>query len=396
MILEPKDNRSNDLILAISLGSKSSAMLTRSDGTIVAILIEESYTGIKNDSSFPINCITNLLNTLSKSNIYQLTVTLNHWFNSTNSNRTWDRYYTDIEKFINTVYKDYNIVVKRVIESNDLHNSLAETTKCYFESEYQTYIESNKDQPITILVSNRFGNFENVISIYKWKNIESFSNGEEPIIKKLKDFKSSISMMQQIASKMLGLFEYDPENGIMTYEQYEPIKKLPASKFKIYSNWKKWDEHDTYKDDVIYNNNKISCEEMIGRAIDKSNDIYDNRPINIKKIEQINAYYNALFEPMTDGEIIKYVHTFSYNALYNLIKPHTDRLVLLSGDSFVGKRIPRKLRNEFSENIIIDPIWFDNLSIIGSTNKILENIYYTSINMKNIHNENKIKQDENK
>ena len=384
MDIKKKDNRNNDLILAISLGSKSSAMLTSSDGTIIDIFKEETYTGIKNDSSFPINCITNLLNTLSKSKIYQLTITLNHWFNSTNSNRTWDRYYTDIEKFISIVYKDYNIIVKRVIEANDLHDNLAETTKCYFESKYEKFIESNQDKPITILVSNRFGNFENIISVYKWKNIESFSNGEEPIVKKLKDFKSSISMMQQIASKKLGLLEYDPGNGIMTYEQYKPIKKLPVSKFKIYSDWKKWDEYDTYKDSVIYSNNKISCESMIGRAINKSNDIYDNRPINIKKIEQINAYYNSLFEPMSNEEIIEYVHTHSYNALYNLIKPHTKGLVLLAGDSFVGRRIPKKLRNEFGDNIIIDPIWFDNLSIIGSTNKILENIYYTSINLENL------------
>lgn len=368
-----KDNRTNDLILSISLGSKSSALLVKADGNIIGAYKEEHFSGIKNDSSFPIKSIFKLLDSLNIQDIYQMTVTLNHWFNSKTSNRTWDRYYTDVEKIINSKYS--NIIIKRTIEGNDLHDSLAECAKAYV---LYNKIEL-KNTKITILVANRFGNFENVVSTYKWKNFQSFMNDDEPESNKLKDLSSSIGMMQQIASKNAGFSEYDINRGLMTIK-CDLIKT--KSNLNLYDKQQDWNKYDSYSEQNLFQNSKqISSEEMISRAIKKSKDIYDFRPINIKKIEQINEYYYPIFTKNIDlVEKSSLIKSMTKDVLLKLIKPHLDGNIILIGDVFVSDKINEALKNESKHSFIVCPLLEDNSAIFGSANKVLENIYYKELN----------------
>jgi hypothetical protein len=380
MIFEKSDNRNQDLILAISLGSKSSAMLTRSDGSIIGAFKEEHFTGVKNDSSFPVNSIINLFSTLSSESLYMLTVTITHWFNSKHSDKTWERYYVDIKEFINNAFPHHHIAIKKIIEANDLHNCLCETARSYVLSKE---IDLNHGKPITIIVANRFGNFENVASTYKWEDYDSFLNGEDPEINKLKDFKSSIGMMQQIASKLAGYLEYDVTRGLLTLEHDEPIRKVSRKGLSLYGKQDDWYEYDRYKEPILFDNTK-KTEDLINRAIRKTRDVDDYRPLNVKKLDQLNEHYIEFFKDMDIEKLTTYVQDKSYQALSNLIFPHKDGHVILIGDAFASDKVNEKLKHLYRNQMIFSPLLEDNMAIFGATSKILEKIYYNRLDLKDI------------
>jgi len=380
MVFEKYDNRNDELILAISLGSKSSAMLTRSNGNIIGAYKEEHFTGIKNDSSFPVNSVIDLLNQLPDDSLYQITIAITHWFNSKNSNKTWERYYTDVKDLIKTVFKDKLFVIKKIIEAHDLHDCLSETARCNILSNHQDIDEG----PITVIVANRFGNFENVASTYKWNDKKSFIEGQEPEINKLKDFKSSIGMMQQIGSRMAGYLEYDINRSLLNIDNDYPIQKITSSGLSLYGNQKDWIKYDRFNEQVLFALTETSREENINRAIRKSKDIYDYRPLNVKKLDMLNDYYIDMFSGMSSVQIMTYIQNKSYQALSKLIKPHIKGNVVLIGDVFSSKKINKELRKLSKKEMIISPLLEDNSAIFGATNKILEKIYYNTLNLKTI------------
>lgn len=383
MIIEKYNNRDEELILAISLGSKSSALLTKSTGEILGSFKEEQFTNIKNDSSFPINSVEKLLNTYLKYNLYQITVTITHWFNSKNSNKTWERYYTDIRSLISVITKDKNVVIKKIIESNDLHYCLSDTARSYTLSNNLLDLD---DKPVTVIVCNRFGNFENVISTYNWENKQSFIEGKEPKINKLNDFKSSIGIMQQIASKICGYSEYDINRSLLT--QYNDFKVSNIDDIEIYKNPEKWTYHNTYNDKVLFNSN-ISNEDLVNDAIKKSKDVYDYRPLNVKKIEQINMFYSEDFKKYEYNEVLEYIQNYTYTAFCDIIKPFLNGDIIVIGDAFVSKKINDKVKELTNNKFIVSPLLEDNSAIFGATNKILEKIYYNILCLKNINTINR-------
>lgn len=379
MIFSKIDNRNKDLILAISLGSKSSALLTQSDGSIIGAYKEEHFTGIKNDSSFPIHSVISLLSELPDDTLYQLTITITHWFNSRNSDKTWERYYTDVKDLIKTAFKNKHFVIKKIIEANNLHDCLAETARSYILSCED--VDDFSNDPITIIVANRFGNFENVASTYTWWKFSDFKEGEEPIVNKLNDFKSSIGMMQQIASKHAGYLEYDITKGLLTLNNDYEIQKTRSNGLSLYSKQSDWDKYDRYKDTVLFDISEVSHEEIISRALRKSKDIYDYRPISVKKIDQLNDHYTSIFRDMNKEQIVSYVYNKTYQALSDLITPHKDGHVILIGDAFISDDINEELEKICKKKMIVSPFLEDNTAIFGATNKILEKIYYNSLDL---------------
>jgi len=380
MVFKKSDNRNQDLILAISIGSKSSACLTRSTGEIISAYKEEHFTGVKNDSSFPIRSVLTLLSNLPAENFYVLTITVTHWFNSKHSDKTWDRYYVDVKELISNKIINRNFVIKKIIESNNIHDCLCETARSYALSRDANL---NNGKPVTVIVANRFGNFENVASTYKWDDFDSFLNGEDPEINKLKDFKSSIGMMQQIGSRIFDYLEYDIYRGLMTLHNELPVEKTSSEGLSLYSKQKDWYQYDRYQEPTLYAKSK-NTEDLINRAIRKTRDVEDYRPLNVKKLDQLNEKYIKMFDDMDKNQVIKYLQDKSFQALSKLIKPHLDGHIILVGDAFISRKVNESLRNLTMNQFLVCPLLEDNNAIFGATNKILEKIYYNRIDLSDI------------
>lgn len=357
------NNRECEMILSISLGSKSSCMLAKSDGTILNVYKEESFTLVKNDSSFPMNSINNIIkNNFEKRKIYFLTITITHWFNSKYQDKTWERYYIDIKEYIKTVFKDYNIVVKKIIESNNLHDCLMSTAKCY--SIHKNLLENN-DKKVTIVVANRFGNYENCISTYTWNNSNDLKENLEPETNKLFNLENSLGLFQQIISKKLGFNEYDIYNSSLTLDHAHESEKTRIS-FDVYNNKDEWINH---KDKIL----------DITKYLDNLNkkDIYDYRPIDMKNLLAINNKFSETYMDYSEKELLDELFNVTYNSLNNLLKDYKDHKIIVIGDCFINS----KINNSLNYDLIVCPYKEDNCAIFGACDKVLEKIFYNRLKL---------------
>jgi predicted NodU family carbamoyl transferase len=285
-----KNNRDQEWILALSLGHNSSVVLAKSTGEIVTGYEEERLTKAKSDSSFPINALTKCLEKIAASAPKYKPVILNigvsHWFNNNIQNSTWNRYYLDIEKFIEKFFdfRSTISIIKRVETSFNHHSLHLDSIRPFVEANISAdQREKYSNKKTVVFVADGFGNQEEVMTLREYNDLNSYLKGDSDYKEyKLSNLNYSLGLMYQYVTSSVGMKENQDEYKFLGYESY--IQTVASNKSLLDSKINEL----VGKFDAAYN-------------LDNWQNLYDydnaaasthNTPINLDKLAKVKAFYH--------------------------------------------------------------------------------------------------------
>ena len=182
--------------LAISLGHNSSAVLIK-DGKVLGGYEEERFTGLKADSVFPIQSITELRDRFDlpkDTNAY-----VSHWF---------------IDAQLPASNKYWKPEVLRDLFPNGSVDSLTADFTHHDAHLESAMVFAGKDFAPTYhaIVADGFGNFGECISIYE------VTGGAYRILHRVFGFEKSMGMLYQYATAYMGMKMHNHEYKMLAYE----------------------------------------------------------------------------------------------------------------------------------------------------------------------------------
>jgi len=285
-----KNNRDQEWILALSLGHNSSVVLAKSTGEIVTGYEEERLTKAKSDSSFPINALTKCLEKIAASAPKYKPVVLNigisHWFNSHIQNSTWNRYYLDIEKFVEKFFdfRSTISIIKRVETGFNHHSLHLDSIRPFVEANISTeQREKYSNRKTVVFVADGFGNQEEVMTLREYDDLYSYLKGDTNYKEyKLSNLNYSLGLMYQYVTSSVGMKENQDEYKFLGYESY--IQTVASNKDLLDSKINDL----VGKFDAAYN-----LENWSGLYdYDSTNSSTHNTPINLDKLARVKQYYH--------------------------------------------------------------------------------------------------------
>ncbi len=283
--------------LAISLGHNSSAVLVK-DGRVLAGYEEERFTGVKSESSFPINAIEALRKRyrLPKDTDFYL----GHWFiNSripdiSNKHVNW-------EYLRSTFPNGQWSSLSPDLTHHDSHLESAMAFASPFEEEYHC------------VVMDGFGSFGECMSIYQ-------VNGEKyRLLHRVFGFEKSMGMLYQYATAFMGMKMHNHEYKMLAYEVHlqevlEPwevinlkmIAEEEATRYiKLTHNLQLTSEFDPVTDLAALPNVQLAINKMLTSVLKRMDLLqaseYDKRVVISwfvqHVVEMVVLTYVALYQP---------------------------------------------------------------------------------------------------
>jgi predicted NodU family carbamoyl transferase len=181
--------------LAISLGHNSSAILIR-DGVVVAGYEEERFTGLKADSSFPLQSISELIaryRPAKNANIY-----VGHWFIDATlpqSNKYWQPN-----------------IIKALFPQSEVFSLSADFTHHDSHLESAMVFGGDIAPEYHAIVADGFGSFGECISIYH------VQGKKYTLLNRVYGFEKSMGMLYQYATAFMGMKMHNHEYKMLAYE----------------------------------------------------------------------------------------------------------------------------------------------------------------------------------
>lgn len=333
------------LALALSLGHNSSAVLIK-DGEIINGYEEERFTGIKSESRFPSSAIDACLLDISG---FVDTVFITHW--STYSN------YLDMNDKHFDKYKLNSILgPETTVESQDElfthHDAHMEVARAYSgpETEYT-------------IVADGFGNFNEVLSIYKNDKLLYRSHG----------YGKSIGLLYQYTTAYLGMKMNQDEYKLLGYEAHilDVLSNYPqtAGQLQIAANKisKKYlkellDNKPGYElDSLLDTSALIKTRKEVSKLWRKT-----LSKLGFKSGKMSNIYDQRVIVSFILQWVVE-------NILVNIIRIYNIKSVTLVGGIFYNVKLNKSIMDKV-DKICVCPLAGDQGAGLGVYNKKMKNL----------------------
>lgn len=400
-----KNNRDQEWILALSLGHNSSVVLAKSTGDILTGYEEERLTKAKSDSSFPINaltkCLEKITNNTPKHKPVILNIGISHWFNSHIQNSTWNRYYIDIERFVEKFFdfRSTIVIIKRVETSFNHHSLHLDSIRPFIEANISSeQKEIYSDKKTIVYVADGFGNQEEVMTMREYDSLNAYLKGDS-IYKesKLSNLNYSLGLMYQYVTSSVGMKENQDEYKFLGYESYiqnvVTNKNLLDSKIDTLVN----------KFDAAYN-------------VDNWSELYNyhsaqssthNTPINLDKLAKVKSFYHE-FAKQTIAEFnlddMLFFDSYSKDSkrsqrilmgyilqqsvekiVVNIFKNYLDtHNILVVGGLFYNVKLNNRLMTSSKNLYCVMPLAGDQGCTIGILDNFLRDQYHRKLKLEKL------------
>ena len=338
--------------LLLTLGHNSSAVLVDGD-KVVCGYEEERLSKVKSDSAFPRLAIMECLNNEFCDSLD--TVYISYWNDSFDifSPESEDSSYQDKHydrKFLSTLCKQYGCKIKYLSKDFTHHDAHAYAALNFFENHAS---EEEKMQDFHVIVSDGFGNQEEVTTIYK-------KVGDQlQVVDKVYDYFSSVGLMYQYATAYCGMKMNEDEYKFLGYESHikEHLNDEQITKLYNYSN--------TFIDTFI-KRTQILTNTYVDDYV--PNDAY----INVGKLNVVRQWWNDAFDSYLDSvfglekedipvETLRcYIAAFIQNNIEQFIGhfviKHNIKNVILSGGIFYNVKLNNFVMNKIPGKICVYPL----------------------------------------
>lgn len=338
--------------LLLTLGHNSSAMLV-DDGKVLCGYEEERLSKVKSDSAFPRLAIMQCLNKIycpSLDKIY-----ISYWNDSFNifdkDNTTVDKHYD--RKFLSTLCKQYHCEIQYLSEDCTHHDAHAYAALNFFENH-----ATNNDQklPFHVIVSDGFGNREEVTTIYK------VDGDKLTKIDKVFNYFSSVGLMYQYATSFCGMKENEDEYKFLGYESHIDealndeqiilLKKYVEAFAKKYIGIAEVNKQEEHYTDYINVSKLSAVKEWWANEFDTMLEY-----LNFKKsehdIEKVRCVIAAFIQYIIE-------HFIGY-----FIEKHNIQNVILSGGIFYNVKLNNYIMNHIPGKICVYPLAGDQGAAVG-------------------------------
>jgi len=263
--------------LLLTLGHNSSA-IGISNGKIINGYEQERLTRTKSSSAFPIDAIKNIIGSGRANKIL-----ISHWYDDfdfykkTAANETFKRHYNN--EFIKGLGGEV-IALGKEFTHHDAH---AYSAIAFLESK-ATATQLKSGMPFHIIVSDGFGNGQEVVSIYKGNYGNTINHPNLHLVRRIYGYQNSLGLLYQYATSFCGMKENEDEYKFLGYESHITeycnqiqINYIQNSAYNFVYQW-------------IDNTNKD----------ESKSPIFDKTYINIDKLKEVKVNYHKVFQDMID------------------------------------------------------------------------------------------------
>lgn len=207
--------------LLLTLGHGSSAIYVEcSDDNHVTRKIgyeQERLSGIKSDSQFPIDAITEIFKHVSLSNMQKIGIYISHWFDDEIGDFAAFKpsKYMEHEhlKWLTTMFSP--TFIKFTNKSFTHHDAHAYSALGFFNDSIKE--EQKSKAPLHVIVADGFGTNKEVISVYTGR---CDGSNELKLEDRIHGYESSLGLMYQYATSFVGMKENQDEYKFLGYESH--------------------------------------------------------------------------------------------------------------------------------------------------------------------------------
>jgi len=338
--------------LLITLGHNSSCILT--DGNkIVCGYENERLSKVKSDSAFPSLAIRRCLD---QAYVHSLdTIYISYWNNDFSIFDIGSKYidkHID-RKFLDTICNHYGCKIKYLSDNLTHHDAHAYAALNFFENHA---IADEKKQDFHVIVSDGFGNKEEVLTVYK-----RVGDKLEQIDKRY-DYFHSVGLMYQYATSYCDMKENEDEYKFLGFESHIKDVLNDEQITRLY----------TYADRFI--------QAYIKKVEEDEPEVTTDSYINVSKLQAVkqwwaNEYDNflgAMDFKKEDHDIDQVRVLIAAFIQYNIerfighyIEKHHIKNVILSGGIFYNVKLNNFIMNKISGKICVYPLAGDQGAALG-------------------------------
>lgn len=224
----------NTKSLLITLGHNSSVIFV--DGHFVIGYEQERLSGIKADSQFPKDAISEIIHNVGLARMKDCNILISHWFDCSEDCAEGEfipsKYMTQTD-YDNLKEISVNInFVDNSFTHHDAHAWSAMSFFNYFYSEDRERFSPMLTKQLYTIVADGFGTNQEVLSIYE----SHYMKDKTPkLIHRVYGYEASLGLMYQYATSFCGMKENQDEYKFLGYEAHitECFKEADIEKLKI-------------------------------------------------------------------------------------------------------------------------------------------------------------------
>ena len=210
----------NTKSLLITLGHNSSAIFV--DGNFVIGYEQERLSGIKADSQFPKDAISEIVHNVGLARMKDCIILISHWFDCEKSSEGAYTFvpskYMSQTDYDNLKMISHNInFVDNSFTHHDAHAWSAMSFFNYFYNEDRKKLSPMLKKQLYTIVADGFGTNQEVISIYESHYNKSMA---PTLIHRVYGYEASLGLMYQYATSFCGMKENQDEYKFLGYEAY--------------------------------------------------------------------------------------------------------------------------------------------------------------------------------
>lgn len=197
--------------LLITLGHNSSAIYVPENGGAPIGYEQERLSGIKSDSQFPNDAISEIIRNVGVNEIQGCKIFISHWFDFID-NSISNKYITKLDlENLKHISEDITFVSPEFTH----HDAHAYSALSFFNYHANKRNINFKNKKVNIIVADGFGNDGEVLSIYE------LNKEQQPaLIHRTYGYKNSIGLMYQYATSYVGMKENQDEYKFLGYEAH--------------------------------------------------------------------------------------------------------------------------------------------------------------------------------
>lgn len=310
---------------------------------------EERLTGIKSDSTYPINAFNKVIYNLTEEQLQGANIFISHWFDTFDVESFPSKYF-DKKHFDFMVHK-YGLKVIMLGEQGFTHHDAhAYSTESFMQN--FNYVSEGKQHHLVI---DGFGNNQEVLSLYE------SSSHKLVLIKRIYGYNNSLGLLYQYATSFCGMKENQDEYKFLGYESM--INKI-LSKYDI----KILESHALayttryWTDNIMKESKKPQALDYINLA--KLKETKDNLHREFKKILVSN--FDVANDSETARIIIGYfVQSCLEQTVVMILNHYKIENITCSGGCFMNVKLNNVILNTIKGNICVNPLAGDQGAAIG-------------------------------
>lgn len=332
--------------LLLTLGHNSSA-ITVQDGKIIRGYEEERLTRKKSDSSFPINAAKLALRGQKPDNIF-----ISHWYDDFNFYKK--------SPYNETMSRHYNLGFIEDLKANVVSLDVNLTHHDAHAYSAIAFLESHRTAkfwpPFHIIISDGFGNGQEVISIYE----TDINSGTLSLKNRFFGYENSLGLLYQYATSFCGMKENEDEYKFLGYESHIDEKFKDSQIYYL----KDMSEIHAYS---LYNKLQITEHEFSKKYI-------DIKALTLAK-ESLHEHYKALLDNMPDKRELSifdkrvaigfYIQSIIESVYQKMIDEYKMINVLVSGGLHYNVKLNNYIMNHIKGYFCAMPLAGDQGAAIG-------------------------------